>query len=171
MHRALELYHKEGIEETAEDLQDYLDEYAAINNQDFDLCEEKWEVPLLDTDIMLRLKIDLIKDNILQDHKTTARIPTQQEIDQQKQLSGYSWAWTQKYHQREDFIRFNFFNTNPKPGEKLFTWMDTERTQADINEWVEWTRQILDGIANDRFDPKPARWHNYEDCPLYVERE
>lgn len=170
MHKAIELYHKEGTDAVDEDLQPYLDEYMLVNDQEFDVCEKFWRVPLLDTDMMLNLKVDLIKDNILIDHKTSSKLPTQQEIDEQKQLSAYSYAWRHLYTEPEDGIKFNYFLTNPKPGEKLMHVMETSRSDEDLLSWEQWTREILQGIANDEFEPKEARWHNFEDCPLYRER-
>lgn len=171
MHKALEQYHKLGYDTTDEDLQPYLDEYMKLNSQDFDVCEQFWKVPLLDTDIMLNLKVDLVKDNILIDHKTVSSLPTQEKIDQQKQLSAYSWAWRQMYDEPEDKIQFNYFLTNPKPGQELMHILSTSRNEDSLKEWEEWTYKILNGIAMDEFEPSEwAPWHNFEDCPLYVER-
>lgn len=171
VHKAIESYHRNGIVDVDEDLQIYLDAYMEKYDEDFDAAEEFWKVQLLDTDMALNLKIDLIKDNILIDHKTASRMYSQQDVDEQKQLSAYSWAWSKKFDIREDHIRFNIFLTNPKPDQEILQIIDTERTPEDLLEWEEWTREILSGIANDEFEPKPARWHNYEECPFYKERE
>lgn len=170
MHKALEAYHKGGEIETDKDLQPYLNEYMAKYNQDFDVCEEFWRLPLLGTGITLVLKIDLVKDNVLTDHKTAKRLPTQEEIDEQKQLSAYSWAINEKFGIREDHIQFNYFLTEPEIGQPLFHELKTQRSLEDLSDWEDWTLEILDGIENDRFDPKPARFHNFADCPLYFER-
>lgn len=171
LHKAIERYHKEGLFEFSEDIADYMELYMLEYDRDYQVAEEFWKVDLFDSGVTLRLKIDLIKDDFLIEHKTSSRPYTQQFVDMHRQATAYSWAWGQLYTEREKAIRFNIFVTNPKPDEELLQILETHRTGADFLEWEEWVRSILVGIENDEFEPLPARWHNYPECPMYKERE
>lgn len=170
LHKAIEEYHKYGRQFFDDDLQDFLDEYMAEYDRDFQTCEEFWKLPLLDTDVQLSLKIDLVKNDMLIEHKTSSTPYSQEFLDGQRQVTAYSWAWHQLYTEKEKNIRFNIFITQPKLGSEIFQVMDTTRSEEDFAEWEIWVREILDGIAADYFEPKKARWHNYEECPYYKER-
>lgn len=171
LHKAIELYHKEGLQFVDPDLQDYLDEYTEVYDRDFEIAEEFWQVPLFDTDVKLNLKIDLVKDGFVTDHKTSKRTFTQGYVDQMRQLTAYAYAYRVKFEQEEKGLRINLFNTNPDPGVALMTVIDTVREQLHFDQWEEWVYEILQGIEDDYFEPKKAMWHNYALCPMFVPRD
>ena len=172
LHLALAAYHKDQIDICDEDLQAFLNEYKTIYDFEYQVVEEFWSVSLFDTAIQLRTKVDLIKDDFLIDHKTSSRPYTQDLIDSQLQVTAYAYSWHQKFDEPEQGIKFNVFNTNPKPGQELLQVLETHRTQEHFDEWEEWVRKILDGIENNRFEPNPqAKWHNFPGCEFYKERE
>lgn len=171
VHKAIELFHKYEKTEADEDVQPYLDAYMEEYDSEYTIAEEFWKVPLFDTGMLLSTKADLIKDNMLIDHKTSKRPYSQEFVDVQHQVTAYSYSWSQKYSQKEDRVRFNIFITDPKPGEELLQILDTQRTEQDILQWKEWVFEVLVGIENDQFEPRKARWHNYDGCPFYEERE
>jgi CRISPR/Cas system-associated exonuclease Cas4 (RecB family) len=172
LHSAVKKYHRDGEFLFAEDLQEYLDLYMEQNTRDFETCEEMWEVPLFDTGILFRMKLDLVKDDALTEHKTSARPYSQAYVDTLRQLTAYSWAWGQLYLQREKEIKVNVFLTNPQPEDELIQTFITHRTAADWQIWEQWVRLQLRGIEQDEFEPNPkGRFHNFPECPFYKETE
>lgn len=172
LHKAIEDYHKEVyVPDFAPDLKPFMEEYMAMYDQEYQVAEDFWNVQLLDTDIMFKTKVDLVKDDLLIDHKTSARPYTQEFVDGNRQLTGYAWAWRQLYTEPEKGVRINLFLTNAKAGEPLLQTIDTYRDESHFTEWTEWVREILAGIEADQFEAKEARWHNFRDCPFYKERE
>lgn len=172
LHKAIEDYHKEDyVPDFAPDLLPYMEEYMAMYDSDYQVCEEFWDVPLLDTDITFKMKVDLVKDDLLIDHKTSARPYSQEFVDNHRQLTGYAWSWRRLYTEPEKAVRINLFLTNPKEGDPLLQVIDTYRDQSHFDDWEAWVREILAGIEADQFEGKEARWHNFVDCPFYKERE
>jgi hypothetical protein len=165
VHNAIEQYHRHETTEFDEDVQEYLDEYMSVYDCAFDVLEERMEVPLLDTDIVMPFKMDLIKDGWIMEHKTSSTRYTEDQIAKHKQTSAYSYAFRQIYGEEEKGIRFNVFCTKVK--KNRLECMDTFRTEEDLAYWEQWVRDILRNIEEDKFDPKPGLWHLYSICPFY----
>jgi hypothetical protein len=140
----------------------YAEQYAVIPCE----TEVKFALPLFDTDVILTGHLDQIYGDWLMEHKTSSSKYTQEDVDRQRQVTAYSWAYRQLYGKPEAGIRFNIFIKNKKP---ILQCLDTYRTEEDYKEWEEWVRDILDNIKNDRFDPKPARFHIYSLCPMSLQ--
>ena len=170
LHSAVANYHKHGLFEFDEDLQDYLDLYMQEYTRDFQVCEEMWELPLFDTGITFKLKMDLIASDLLIEHKTSARPYSQAYVDMMRQLTAYSWAWGQLYQQREKGIKVNVFIKEPKDDEALLQTLETTRSAADFRDWEAWAKEIVTGIEADYFEPnEKGRYHNYSACQFYKE--
>jgi len=168
LHKAVENYHKEVYPETPEEMQKYIDEYENLYTQDYQVVEDFWSLPLLDTDITFNMKVDLVKDDFLIEHKTSARPYSQSFVDVHRQITAYSWAWRMLYTEPEQGIKVNVFLTNPKPEDDLIQVLETERTQDHYDEWSEWVKGVLSGIENDEFEPNEhGKYHNFPECPFY----
>lgn len=171
LHAALQQYHQEVyVPEFSPDLQPYLDEYMKVYDQEYQICETFWSVPLFDTGINLKMKLDLVKDDFIIDHKTSAREYSQQYVDKMRQLTFYSYGWRQQYTEPETGVRVNLFFTDRKPGEELLEIINSSRQESDFEELKEWVMPLLEGIENDQFEPNErGRFHNFPDCPFFKE--
>jgi len=116
------------------------------------LVEEKLVLPLDGQDLDFVGIVDLVcLDDLVVDHKTVARTPTQADVDQDIQATAYAFLL-----QRDiDFaIHAAVKNKTPKLAE-----IRTRRTQADIAWWLDMVqgvwRQMQTGIA----PPNPCGWH------------
>lgn len=167
LHNMLKNYHREVYPDIDEDLAPFLSEYEKIYDPEYQVVEDEWMTPLFDTGINLKMRVDLVKDDLLIEHKTSARPYSQQFVDKHRQLTAYSWAWRQLYSEPETAIRVNVFNT-AQNAERLLDIFETRRTEDDFLEWKDWVLQILAAIAQDEFEPNEAgKFHNYPECPFY----
>lgn len=162
VHKAIEEYHlfKKNVfsDEIAPFMKPYIDQY----DPHYQEVEYRFSLPLFDTGIVLTGTIDLIRDNWIFEHKTSSARYTIQEVDNHKQVTAYAWAYRQIFKKDPTGIRFNVLVKNKVP---VLQCMETYRTDADYDNWKEWVVSILDGIKNDKFDPKPSRFHIYSICP------
>lgn len=171
LHNMLKDYHREVYADIPEDLAPYLAEYEKIYDPEYQVVEEEWLTELFDTGINLKMRVDLVKDDLLIEHKTSARPYSQNYVDKMRQLTAYSWSWRQLYTEPETCIRVNVFSTDENAERKLDIF-ETKRDENDFAEWKEWVLQQLAGIEADEFEPNEnGKWHNFEECPFYQEPE
>ena len=141
------------------EVEDYLEEYAALYDRSYELCEERLKVPLFDTGINMTFKIDLVKDQIIYEHKTSRSWYSQEFVDSHRQATAYSYGFRSMYGGNEKAIVFNVFNTKVEK-DHLKTF-ETQRTEQDFLDFYEWVKDILYGIESDIFPTKPAPFHLY----------
>jgi putative RecB family exonuclease len=98
-------------------------------------------------------KIDAIfTDDTIVEIKTTSRSPAQQEVDQNTQITFYSWAYRMLYGKPEKVIKVvNLVKTkDPK-----VVVVETQRTERDHSWLLATTFQVLRAIENKLFYPNP----------------
>ena len=98
-------------------------------------------------------KIDAIfTDDTVVEIKTTSRSPAQQEVDQNTQITFYSWAYRMLYGKPEKVIKVvNLVKTkDPK-----VVVVETQRTDRDHSWLLASTFQVLRAIENKLFYPNP----------------
>jgi putative RecB family exonuclease len=98
-------------------------------------------------------KIDAIfTDDTIVEIKTTSRSPAQQEVDQNTQITFYSWAYRMLYGKPEKVIKVvNLVKTkDPK-----VVVVETQRTEREHSWLLATTFQVLRAIENKLFYPNP----------------
>ena len=98
-------------------------------------------------------KIDAIfTDDTIVEIKTTSRSPAQQEVDQNTQITFYSWAYRMLYGKPEKVIKVvNLVKTkDPK-----IVVVETQRTEKEHSWLLATTFQVLRAIENKLFYPNP----------------
>jgi putative RecB family exonuclease len=98
-------------------------------------------------------KIDAIfTDDTIIEIKTTGRSPVQQEVDQNLQITLYSWAYRMLYGKPEKVIKVvNLVKTkDPK-----ISVVETQRTERDHSWLLGTTFQVLRAIDQKLFYPNP----------------
>jgi CRISPR/Cas system-associated exonuclease Cas4 (RecB family) len=98
-------------------------------------------------------KIDAIfTDDTIVEIKTTGRSPVQQEIDQNLQITLYSWAYRMLYGKPEKTIKVvNLVKTK----EPKIAVIETQRTERDHSWLLATTFQVIRAIENKMFYPNP----------------
>ena len=167
VHKGIEEYHRFGKRAFSAQTAPFLKAYTEIYRPEYQKVEEKFIIPLFDTGIMLTGTMDLVKNNWIFEHKTSATNWTQKRADEHKQVTAYSYAYRQIFKKEEQGIRFNILVKNKTPKVQL---LDTFRNELDYMIWKEWVLSILDGIKNNQFEPSFSRWHIYKICPNSVQR-
>ncbi len=147
-----ELYQKGG-----QLLELYADEMKAQKPTEVEL---PFRLPLVDPKTGLFIKqrdfvgkIDAIfTDDTIVEIKTTSRSPAQQEVDQNTQITFYSWAYRMLYGKPEKTIKVvNLVKTkDPK-----VVVVETQRTEREHSWLLATTFQVLRAIENKLFYPNP----------------
>ena len=98
-------------------------------------------------------KIDAIfTDDTIVEIKTTGRSPVQQEIDQNLQITLYSWAYRLLYGKPEKTIKVvNLVKTK----EPKIAVIETKRTERDHSWLLATTYQVIRSIEQKLFYPNP----------------
>jgi putative RecB family exonuclease len=135
----------------------YADEMKAQKPTEVEL---PFRLPLVDPKTGLFIKerdfvgkIDAIfTDNTIVEIKTTSRSPAQQEVDQNTQITFYSWAYRMLYGKPEKAIKVvNLVKTkDPK-----VVVVETQRTEREHSWLLATTFQVLRAIEQKLFYPNP----------------
>jgi len=98
-------------------------------------------------------KIDAIfTDDTVVEIKTTGRSPVQQEVDQNVQITFYSWAYRMLYGKPEKTIKVvNLVKTK----EPKIAVVETQRTERDHSWLLGTTFQVIRAIEQRLFYPNP----------------
>ena len=98
-------------------------------------------------------KIDAIfTDDTLVEIKTTGRSPVQQEVDQNIQITLYSWAYRMLYGKPEKTIKVvNLVKTK----EPKIAVVETQRTERQHSWLIATVFQVIKGIEGKLFYPNP----------------
>ena len=114
-----------------------------------------------DRDFVGRIDAIFTGDTIIE-IKTSGRSLTQQEVDQNLQLTLYSWVYNKLYGQPEKGIRvINLVKTKtPK-----LTTLDTVRTERDHSWALAIVTQVIKAIDNEIFYPNPIGGYGCSSCP------
>lgn len=162
VHKSIEEYHRFGKKVFDQKTVNFMKPYIEIYSPTHQKVEYKFAIPLFNTDITLTGTMDLITNDWIIEHKTSASNWTQQKVDEHKQVTAYSYAYRQIFKKEEKGIRFNILVKNKTPKVQL---LDTFRTEDDYAQWKEWVLMLLDCIKQDQFEPSYGRWHIYTICP------
>ena len=98
-------------------------------------------------------KIDaIIEDETIFEIKTTGKTPVQQEIDQNTQITFYSWAYRLLYGRQEKAIKvINLVKTK----EPKIVVIETQRSDREHSWLLATTFQVLRAIEQKLFYPNP----------------
>lgn len=113
-------------------------------------------------------RIDKLPDGTIEiiDYKTTKRMPSQNEVDANLQLSIYALALQRKWPKITlDQLRLSLYFL--KFNEKI----NTKKTQQDLNETQTQIIDLIHQIQTSNFEPKPSslcKWCGYRPiCPVW----
>lgn len=109
-------------------------------------------------------RIDKTEDGYeIIDYKTTRRMPSQDEVDRDLQMSLYSLGLQKRWpHLRPENITLSLYFL--KHGEKLSTKRTPESTEATGREVLKTIGEIRKKISSgERFEPAPGAWCGF--CP------
>lgn len=146
----------------AEMLRRYFEEpYAPIKG-----AEIPFVVPLVDPasgrDLGFTLEgyFDLVEEGDgITEFKSSAQALAQDDADEHLQLTAYSYAYETLYQRPPKRLRIVDFVKQKKP--KLIV-LETRRTTADYERFFALVSQVLAGIGNRVFFPRPSFW--CKDC-------
>ena len=134
-------------------------------------AEIPFVVPLIDPatgkelDLMLEGYFDLVEEGDgLTEFKSSAQAMTTDDANEHLQLTAYSYAYETLYQRPLKRLRIVDFVKHKKP--KLII-LETRRTKADYERFFALVSQVLAGIRNRIFFPRPSFW--CKDCE-YRER-
>ncbi|MBU1292261.1 PD-(D/E)XK nuclease family protein [Patescibacteria group bacterium] len=147
--------------------------YLQNQNQRFNVVnlETLFQVPILDHQITGRIdRIDKLEDGTFEviDYKTSKKMPAQEIIDNNFQLSVYylglanRWPLLEKENRP---VKLSLYYL--RHGEKLFAFRDTQEIKKTKEKIVD----IINQIDKSKFEPKSnslCDWCQYQSyCPLY----
>lgn len=100
--------------------------------------------------------IDLIaKDGIVIDNKLLTRTPTQVDVDNDLQLTAYSFGYWHKYGELPKNLCLDCVILTKKP---KFVRLETKRTHEDISRFLRQLGAWGDAIASGIVYPNPTGW-------------
>lgn len=167
------------FEEGVRILKRFYEKNAPWNFSILDL-ESRFEVVLLDditgeTHILAGImdRVDKLADGMYEiiDYKTSKRMPSQETLDQNLQLSLYALGLQKRWpHISPEEIKLSLYFV--KHGEKLSTASNTEKTEKTKNQILETIREIKSHIDSGKeFEPMPSAlcdWCGYKPlCPAW----
>ena len=113
------------------------------------LVEEWFEVDFENTPYQFVGRIDLVdKQNRVVDHKTVAphRIPKQEDVDKDLQMTGYSLGYRNKYKKAEKEIRMDYIVKPKKLSPVRIEQITTKRKEKDIDRLLKLMAYVAIGI-------------------------
>jgi RecB family exonuclease len=137
--------------------------------------ETPFEAPILDGQELHQItgkidRIDKLDDGTFEviDYKTAKKMPAQEQVDKNLQLSVYHLGLTNRWpslQQENKPVKLTLYFL--KHGERL----STTRTNQQLNETKERILSIIEAIKKSSFEPKPnvlCDWCQYQPyCPMY----
>ena len=113
--------------------------------------EEKFTIEFLDVDYAFTGIMDLTTDNnLIVDHKTTTRTPSEDEIRKNLQLTAYAMGFRHLRKKQEKQLRFDFMIRKREPEIMSIT---TERDEQDIHSFLKLIGYIHEAIQSGLFYP------------------
>lgn len=114
-------------------------------------CEPYFELPIGEEFVTIGYidRIDQLEDGTYEviDYKTEPKIRTQQEVDEDLQLTIYYWACIKNLGITPSKVSLHFLRHNKK--------LSTTRSQKDIDQLIEFVKQLGDQMRNEKeFAPK-----------------
>ena len=116
-----------------------------------DLVEEVFQVKFENCSYIFKGIIDLVtEENLLIDHKTSGRSPIPEAVHKDLQCTAYSLGLRYKTKRIEKGIAFDYIVRGKTP--KLVR-VETSRTQADIDHFLQLLGQVMTSIEQGFFYP------------------
>lgn len=119
--------------------------------------QDRFEVEFEDAAWTFVGYIDLVtQDGWIVDNKLLSRTPTQQDADDNLQLTAYAFGYSQKYGRLPEGLALDCVVKNKT---LKFVTVETRRTEKDINRFLRILGQAADMMASGIVLPRPGGWY------------
>jgi len=150
VHKAIEMYHK-GEYQYGKPTDKYIDVYRQRYTPKYEQLEAYFEIPItnpMNSKETLKTKlngvIDKINEGWIEDHKTASKKWTQGKLDDDMQMTIYSYAYRKLYNKKERGIRINVLLKKAIPELQI---LDTFRTLADYIDMYNYVQKYIYDVS------------------------
>jgi CRISPR/Cas system-associated exonuclease Cas4 (RecB family) len=161
VHKAIEMYHK-GEYKYGQETDKYIDIYREAYPPKYDEIESYFEIPIinpLNGKETLKTKlngiIDKINEGWIEDHKTASKLWSQKKLDDDIQMTIYSYAYRKIYNKKERGIRVNVLLKRANPALQT---LDTFRVLGDYIEMYNFIMKYIHDVKNLKEVPEHGRY-------------
>lgn len=130
--------------------------------------EKEFAIEFENVSYFIKGFIDLITDSKeLIDHKISKKSPSQQDLDDQLQMTGYKLGYKCLYGEDPAELRYDYLITTKIPQIKSYP---TFRTDEDLDEYLELVGNLVEVLKTGSFYKNTQGWHCSQKMCGYYEK-